>query len=125
MIFFARPRILLVLHANNIQNLNEFSHMEPSHAVRDSPKRGGEIAVVCLELDLTHFPPLPRPSPPLLMHANKSGTAWRDRQGLTVCSHLSNRTHQRVGNKDGHCLARVAAICGISNPGNIQNFRAK
>ena len=85
------PYIVLVLHANNIQNLNEFSRMEPSHAVRDSPKRGGEIAVVCLELDLTHFPPslpllLPPVSlcPPLLMHANKSGTAWRDRQGVSA-----------------------------------------
>lgn len=41
------------------------------HPVRGSQKRGGEIAVVCLELDLTHFP-LPPPSvlPPSL-HARQ------------------------------------------------------
>ena len=78
--------------------------MEPSHAVRDSPKRGGEIAVVCLELDLTHFPP-PLPSPLSVLPSSCTPIKVEQRGGTgRDCLLASVQLHAPEGAEQGRTL---------------------
>ena len=106
-------------------------------AVRE---RGGEIAVVCLELDLTHFPLPPpsvlSPSLPPFMHANKSGTAWTDGDGdchcrlrLSVCLPaavvriypIARTERERQGEQEGTIVNRPAARRGVITCGLLDD----